>query len=77
VVCPPGRYGESVTLWFMPAAIVAVGSVLVAIRAWTARNEAEALARSLVALRTLAPDLRALADERAALAARLDGIRRK
>lgn len=61
----------------MPAAIVAVGSVLVAIRAWTAWNEAEALARSLVALRTLRPDLRALADERAALAARLDGIRRQ
>lgn len=60
----------------MPAAIVAVGCVLVAIRAWTARQEAEALARSLAALRTLAPDLRALADERASLAARLDGIRR-
>ena len=60
----------------MPAAIVAVGSVLVAIRAWTARNEAQALARSLVALRTLTPDLRVLAEERAALAARLDGIRR-
>jgi hypothetical protein len=66
-----------VSFWFMPAAIVVLGSVLVAIRAWTARNEAEALARSLVALRTLAPDLRVLADERAALAARLDGIRRK
>ena len=64
------------SLWFMPAAIVAVGSVLVAIRAWTARNEAQALARSLVALRTLTPDLRALAEERATLAARLDGIRR-
>jgi len=64
------------TLWLMPAATVAVGSVLVAIRAWTARNEAQALARSLVALRTLTPDLRVLAEERAALAARLDGIRR-
>ena len=59
----------------MPAAIVAVGSVLVAIRAWTARNEAQALGRSLAALRTLNPDLRTLAEERAALAARLDGIR--
>ena len=77
MVRPPRRYGELVSLWFMPAAIVAVGSVLVAIRAWTARNEAQALARSLVALRTLTPDLRVLAEERAALAARLDGIRRK
>jgi len=54
-----------------------VGSVLVALRAWAAWNEAQALARSLTALRTLAPDVRALAAERAALVARFDGIRRK
>jgi hypothetical protein len=76
LVRPPRRYGDPVTIWFMPVAIVAIGSVLVALRAWTVRNEAQALARSLVALRTLTPDFRALAEERAALAARLNGIGR-
>jgi hypothetical protein len=60
----------------MPAAIVAVGCILVAIRAWAAWAEAQALVGSLVALRDLVPDVRALAQERVALAARLDGIRR-
>ena len=64
-------------MWIVPAVVVAVGSVLVALRAWVAWNEAQALARSLVALRTLAPEVRTLASERAELAARLDGIRHK
>jgi hypothetical protein len=65
-----------VSLWFLPAAILSVGCVLIAVRAWGAWGEAQALVRSLVALRTLQPQLRALAEERVALAARLDGIRR-
>jgi len=77
VVHPPRRYGDSVNIWIAPAVVVAVGSVLVALRAWAAWNEAQALARSLIALRTLTPDLQALAAERAALVARFDGIRRK
>jgi hypothetical protein len=63
-----------VTIWVLPAAVVAVGALLVLLRTWSAWQEAEALRRSLVALRTISPSLQALRAERAALAAGLDRI---
>ena len=64
-------------VWIVPATVVAIGTILVALRGFAAWQQAQALQRSLVAWRTVTPELEALRNERAALAAELQRITRK
>ena len=65
------------TIWVLPAAVLFIGAILVAVRSWAAWHQAQALSRSLVSLRALTPDLEALRAERATLAAELQRITRR
>jgi hypothetical protein len=76
MVRAPRRYRDPMSVWLVPLGVFALGSAILALRAWTVWREAQALARSLVALRVLAPEVERLHDERIALAAGLVRILR-